>query len=765
MQYVFAMQALVELSAQANHSADGLCGFAVDLQRCFNDLRREPVTLIAKALGISDKVLNPWLDFLHNNQRRFVVRGSLSSPIGSSVGFPEGCPLSVAAMTMINLSYHLYMQAFAPSTLAYSYVDNLAATAYSPATLARGWCALESFCNMFALPIDYNKSFVWAASATDRKSLQPFPCRTVRNARDLGGCMTYGSSLRNAGLVDRCRGLSGKWQALRRAPGPLEVKARTLWTCFWPRALHGIVTCLLGAQHIRRLRSAAVAALSLKCAGGNPMLRLALALPFQADPGFYQALTVFRDFRRICRKQPAHVNEWTQFMRHFDGRLLPGPFSKLLEICDPLPYITDHDGLHFNLLTCSSNELTSRLEDAWAQYVAQQVRHRNSMSDLNGIDHACSTRRRSKYTSLQARLVSAVQDGSFRAPAHHARYDLTKSAQCPLCLVPEDYKHQVCDCPRYRTCRAEDQWVADMWDSLPTCVSHHLLVPRNPFFVNIKEQLHYTADSSGEFHLEPDGAQLQHVFTDGSCFGHQDSQLALAAWAAIAPDRGCIAAGHLSGTVQTISRAELTAVISAIRWTIKHNCRTCVWSDSQSTVHGIDALLHEPIEAPSGENEDLWHAAADLLRTTTAGTFQIRWIPAHLQEADCESPFEEWVACGNNQADHAAVAANRTVPLILCTCTARPSSFSSTGPKHVMRWSASTSASHSALVLRARTCKSTNRKNLIQLSSPLGLPCNGMTAKAFGPIFCLRTGPHLARQNCRTSLVASCGSSSSGFWP
>ncbi|CAJ1345082.1 unnamed protein product, partial [Effrenium voratum] len=222
MQYVFAMQALVELSAQADHSADGLCGFAVDLQRCFNNLRREPVALIAKALGISDKVLNPWLDFLHNNQRRFVVRGSLSSPIGSSVGFPEGCPLSVAAMTMINLSYHLYMQAFAPSTLAYSYVDNLAATAYSPAMLAREWCALESFCNMFALPIDYNKSFVWAASATDRKSLQPFPCRTVRNARDLGGCMTYGSSLRNAGLVDRCRGLSGKWQALRRAPGKPE---------------------------------------------------------------------------------------------------------------------------------------------------------------------------------------------------------------------------------------------------------------------------------------------------------------------------------------------------------------------------------------------------------------------------------------------------------------------------------------------------------------------------------------------------------------
>ena len=41
----------------------------------------------------------------------------------------------------------------------------------------------------------------------------------------------------------------------------------------------------------------------------------------------------------------------------------------------------------------------------------------------------------------------------------------------------------------------------------------------------------------------------------------------------------------------------------------------------------------------------------------------MRWIPSHLNEAARESPFEEWAARGNNQADGAAVAANKNRPV------------------------------------------------------------------------------------------------------
>ncbi|CAJ1372896.1 unnamed protein product, partial [Effrenium voratum] len=508
LQYVFAIQALVELSAQADHASGGVCGFAADLKRCFNNLRREPITLTAQALGVSNRVLKPWLGFLYGNQRRFTVRGHLSEPTKSSVGYPEGCPLSVAAMTMIDLSFHLYMKAFCPSVTSYSFVDNLAATATSTQALARGWCTMEAFCSLFKLPVDYDKSFAWASAPGDRKALELFPCRAVRAARDLGGTLSFGGTLRNSSLVERCRGLAGRWNALKRAPGSLINKARTLWTCFWPRALHGIVTCRLGDQHIKQLRSAAVAALQLKCAGGNPILRLTLEFQCMADPGYYQIATTLRDFRRLCHKQPAHVNEWAHFMRQYDGRLLPGPFSKLIEVCSSLgwtitsvPIIQDHDGVNFNLLMCATNELDIRLNDAWAQHIAGQVR--KSMNGLRGLDLACTTRRRSKYNPLQARLVAAIWDGSFRAVCYHAKYDLTKDAQCPRCHVTDDYRHQVAVCPRFHSCQGEDQWAADIWDTLPECISQHLLIPRNPMLADIKKALGDLPDRSTEFHLLP----------------------------------------------------------------------------------------------------------------------------------------------------------------------------------------------------------------------------------------------------------------------
>ena len=135
LQYLFALQSLVEISTQSDVP---VCGAAVDLQKCFNNLQRLPVFSVARALGIGDHILRPWQQFLDSNRRRFLVRGSLSEPVTATTGFAEGCSLSVAAM-LIDFCYHTYMTAFAPGITSYSYVDNLAFSAATPSALARGW--------------------------------------------------------------------------------------------------------------------------------------------------------------------------------------------------------------------------------------------------------------------------------------------------------------------------------------------------------------------------------------------------------------------------------------------------------------------------------------------------------------------------------------------------------------------------------------------------------------------------------------------------
>ena len=177
---------------------------------------------------------------------------------------------------------------------------------------------------------------------------------------------------------------------------------------------------------------------------------------------------------------------------------------------------------------------------------------------------------------------------------------------------------------------------------------------------DIKKALGDLPDRSTEFHLDQD---VQHVFTDGSCFGHADPHLSLAAWGAILPDRGCLAAGHLGGIVQSVNRAELTAVIATLRWSNLYRCNICIWTDSQYVSDGTNALLQDPAATTPTENADLWTRVANLIQIAGPGSILVRWIPSHLNEAACESPFEERAARGNNQADGPAVAANKNRPV------------------------------------------------------------------------------------------------------
>ncbi|CAE7944552.1 ML5 [Symbiodinium sp. KB8] len=85
--------------------------------------------------------------------------------------------------------------------------------------------------------------------------------------------------------------------------------------------------------------------------------------------------------------------------------------------------------------------------------------------------------------------------------------------------------------------------------------------------------------------------QTQHLFTDGSCLFTETPDYALAAWAVIhANSNAVLVSEHLGGLLQTIPRAELTAILAAIQWTIKSKTTAVIWSDAQYVVEGVLAL-------------------------------------------------------------------------------------------------------------------------------------------------------------------------------
>ncbi|CAE7028137.1 unnamed protein product [Symbiodinium sp. CCMP2592] len=645
-----------------------------DIIKCFNHLPRAPLFMLARHVGLPPCLLKPWAAFLSATERRFHIRGQVGEGILSSSGFPEGCPLSPLAMVLADWSYHEYMRAFAPSARSLSYVDNLTCTSQSVAALIRAYGVMSCFTDLLGLPLDATKTYVWATKGADRAALKCLGHPVVEAARELGGIMSFGPRIRNAAMKDRCAALGPLWAALRRSQTPGCLKLQTLPGKFWAQALHGISGCPFPEAQLSRLRSAATAALGIRPGGVSSMLRLSIAEPSTADPGFYQLWTCARDFRRMAGKLPNFVLQWRTFMDSFDGRTTHGPFTKLVTVFAQVgwsiqhpPWILDHEGLEHNFLTVPLVLLRRLLEHAWLQFVARSHNHRQGMSDLKGLDPGLLKADQKQLSALNSARYASVRAGAFLFGHMHSHYDLTKDGLCSRCRVPDTVEHRCRSCPHYSHLRVEHQWAVDQWDSLPVSLTHHLLPSANPHLVTLRSLLHRAVDTTGVFFCSGFGDGWQHLFTDGACIENFDPEFSLAGWGLVhAQHHAAVACGVLPGILQSAPRAEICAMTAAARWAIGTGLPCIVWTDAQNVSTGV-AALQAGLPLDRDADTDLWQTLEGLLVQLDPTRFLVRHTPSHLDEQLTESPYEDWLAGFNGHADVLAGLAARNRPEMLMT--------------------------------------------------------------------------------------------------
>lgn len=656
-------QASVELAALNGQT---LSGIAVDFVKAFNNIRRPQWFALARHVGLPERILKPWHRFLSSFTRRFQVHNHLSDPLTSNVGFAEGDPLSVPAMAVLDWALHVYQSHFAPLTRTLSYVDNIAMVSKFVMNLVWAFFSLCSFLDFWGLIIDVDKSYMWSTQSTARAQLAPLGLRLVEDVSELGGSLTFGASARVRLFLARGAKLEKKWVRLRISKAPLVQKLMCLPSVFWASALHGALGCVFADSHIHQLRKKAVAALGLRVGGGNPLLRLSLAQPPTADPGFYHLRHCIFDFRRICCKTPDLLTMWRHYMTCYHGRKMPGPFFKLVELFSQIgwaitapPLFTDHDGFEFNLLEIHNKALDGLLLDAWLHFVAAQVQHRKTMTDLTGICAELTLLDRATMTPQDLSRTLALQSGAFISDWSHAKFDQTKKPICSGCLVPNTQRHWF-TCPLFGAVRAEMAETFEWLPGVPDCVLHHLLVPRSPFELGLKTYFQNLEDLTGHFHSEP-GEGLQNLFSDGSFFLEHPKIASVGAWSLVNSTTGAaIGTGPVPGLVQSISRAELYGALAAVKWVSHFQVAARLWSDSKSTVEGLLAILSGRwVVDTSCENHDLWQQISILIADLPADTFSACWIPSHLDEALCTIAEEEWVAVWNAVADQMAVSTNR----------------------------------------------------------------------------------------------------------
>ena len=659
----YVTQALIEVSVLEDA---GHCGLVTDLQKAFECLPREPVWQVAEWLGVPTSILRLWKAYLRDMQRYFRIDGQFGVGLKSSSGFPEGCALSCAAMGVVNVCFHAYMKAFAPHAQALSYVDNLELVARDGFSLLQAQIALLAWTDAWSLTVDEAKTFVWATTPELRGECAGLRRPILRSAKDLGAQVTYGKGHFVAEQAKRIESLGPLWTLLRRSVVSLYQKQMLIQQALWPRAFYGISICRLGWSHIRSLRTAAVRALNFGKAGAHPGIRLFLLCPALCDPGFYQTWQILTTFRRLWHKQRSLHTLWDAYINSYRGDPTDGPFGKMLEVFGQLgwtmlhaPWVQTKDGLKFDLADISTKLLYSFTEDAWAQFLASEVCHRQDFHGLAGIDVWQLRHLNHKLRPHQAACAASLQEGAFVDRAHIHKFDLGVNAVCQHCDQQDTLLHRATICPGYLEQRAEHQEAAHLVLHRPISFGLRLLPSRHPRWGDYLCSLQEEQVGVPWLHSVRSRHGMVHLFTDGSCWRPDTPVLSLGAWAVVSATHDAIlAAGVLPGLDQSSDRAEVYALVVAVEWAINFAQPVTLWSDSSYASSGLQRLLVDRADIPEGADNDLWLRLQAVLHGSEL-CIRIQHVVAHRAFGSVQD-LDEWTAYWNSRADRAAVAAHRT---------------------------------------------------------------------------------------------------------
>lgn len=435
-----------------------LSGLVTDISKCYNNLARPIVYACARHLGIPFSLVKSWHDAVDKVQRFFIVTGCCSSATPSCTGYPEGDPMSVVAMALINCAMH-YMVEHATPTKTLSFVDNWEAISTSIASTHQAYNTMEDFTRGIDLTLDHAKTHFWATQGEDRKWLRSHSCQVALHAKDLGAHLNYARRPTNYTIRARIAKAQAFWGQLARSTANINHKLKAIVTVAWPRCLYGISVSPLGVEHYGRLRSQAMTAMKWNMRGASSTLQFGLVLHPRYDPAFHALVDTILTFRNHCIPEvafPILTGLTAQPPRHFD----PGPcgilLTRLHEInwkwCDD-GFCKDHEGLTMHLLDSPIQTLKMRLCHAWERTIGCNMQSRKEYTGLCRVD-AAMTRQSYLGKAPDAQgLVRTVLNGTFHTRDKQIYTCKVPSVSCSWCGENDGVEHRLWECPQFAACR------------------------------------------------------------------------------------------------------------------------------------------------------------------------------------------------------------------------------------------------------------------------------------------------------------------------
>lgn len=643
-------------------------GLLVGIKKAFNAIPRYPIWFMLTQLGFPEGVLQAWAQFVSTQERSFRVRAAVSNPLGSNVGFPEGCGLSVMAMVLVDWLLDLWLHACEPTLELASFVDDWNVSLRQVEHFDIAWNALSRFTRIMDMEIDEDKTHAWAAQASDRKVLRLGPVEVVLHAKSLGAHHNFCRRAGNVELKKRLTKMPEFWQRLKRSYSPYAYKITALLMSAWPQALYGVSIVHLGAAHFSTLRAGAMKALKSNRKGANAMVHLATHTP-KCDPELWAILQTVRDAREFSEDGSVHAM-LLRFLQH--GGPGNGPTSILLARLRRLgwelqPDGTFRDGIsNVDVLRCSWEELVFRARVAWANVLGQEVLHRATFegihrADLRGVQQMLDT-----FSPADQVLLRCHLNGTLYITTGRAKF-AGVSDRCPWCNERDGFRHRAWECEATACYRKHfsDQQNEGLVD-LPPCMLEHCWLVRPPEYDTLLETLAMIPESD-PFHLSPTDDQPVHLFVDGSCTGGEDIQLRLASWACTAAKAGSfhhqlLGAGCVPGVLQSAYRGELWAMLMACRAVQEYGVQVTIWCDNIAVVAGVRKILAGIPVRVNRPHSDLWLRIADAVNILPAGILTVCKVVSHADLKSAKDEVEVWAFWHNGLVDRYAAEANQRRP-------------------------------------------------------------------------------------------------------
>ena len=655
-------------------------GIVTDVVKCFNTLPRPLVAFCGRYLGLPKAFLHSWHQAVAQLDRRFVICGHVSGGTRATTGYPEGCALSVVAMSIMNVAMHGFVSKSLLSTRVISYVDNWEGFTTEPDEVLQLAAMFRQFAELVDVQLDSRKTETWSLTATGRKQLRQHGFTVALAARDLGGQLVYCKRPCIATIKSRIAQHSIFWHWLGRSLASTATKMRMLHTVAWPRLLHGISNQSLGGHHFQQMRIAAMQALQWQKKGASSLVQFALDRDPRADPEFYSLMVAVRDFRDLHDPSVAFpvLNRLSVMTATTAAQ---GPCKALLDRFHLLSwkwlgngFLSDHEHLQWHIVDAPIQWVVMRLRQGWAKHIGGLMSSRHTFGGMQCVDIYLSHEGCHHYSAPAQGFLRVLRNGTFYTRDMVFQTGKVPDTKCPFCSEPDSIRHRHWECSHFASIRAKIDPMVIYWlQQEPTCFQFRGWVIEDVCQQLFRKSLFDIPDTLDQ-HDWPNAAISNpvHFFTDGSCLHPETPGLRLGTWAvcvAQLPD-DCfhtIATGGIPHGLHTTLRAEICAAIAAFHAGIARRCQFTVWTDNETVYRRLRVFLTQGcfVSSPKQTNHDLWNQLSHLCREADQLGLQPHVIKVRShQDMSCyPDRVEKWAIAGNAAADSAAGSAFDSLPL------------------------------------------------------------------------------------------------------